>query len=172
MSNSTCTTDTESFLCSLKWEAALRQTLLTHACWNDFSGKACRLGKQNNKKNSSENQFIFPSQGRGFPSVRAGAPSELGLSDLLSVACLFCTRMNIEGNNFHLIVNYYAFIFLNTVVFKMNTSMDLNVEIRWQRKINFKMLITKVQKKNGIFQLPEKPRKDLSVLLIYTLVNF
>lgn len=57
--------------------------------------------------------------------------------------------MNIEGNDFHLIGNYYAFIFLNIVVFKMNTSIDLNVEIWLQRKINFKMLITKVQK-NGI----------------------
>lgn len=38
-------------------------------------------------------------------------------------------------------------MFLNMVVFKVNTSIQLNVEICLQRKINFEMLITKVQKK-------------------------
>lgn len=56
--------------------------------------------------------------------------------------------MNIKGNDFHLIVNCYAFMFLNIVVFEMKTSIYLHVEMAWvaKKKNNFTMLRTKLQR--------------------------
>lgn len=51
------------------------------------------------------------------------------LCDLLSAACLFYTKINIKGNDFHLIVNYYAFAILNSVVSEMKTSTFMCVEM-------------------------------------------
>ena len=51
--------------------------------------------------------------------------------------------MAIQGNDFHLIVDYYAFVILNFVVSEMKTTIYLCVEMTClQRKINLKRLIT------------------------------
>ena len=51
--------------------------------------------------------------------------------------------MAIQGNDFHLIVDYYAFVILKFVVSEMKTTSYLCVEMTClQRKINLKRLIT------------------------------